>query len=118
VTKQHHHLAVRTTEVCACGAVRIDGGSWDEHHPDPAGQALVAKYLAVSTPEERSAKATLAAQARWRGTSAKERSEYMRWMAQQPRPGRRIAERCPCGRYSVDLAQRRGHRCQAMKTEN
>jgi hypothetical protein len=78
--------------------VRIDQGDWDEHHPDPAGQALVAKYLAQSTPGERSQRASVAAKARWQATPKQERRRYMRWMAQQPRPSRRIADRCACGK--------------------
>jgi hypothetical protein len=108
--KPHEHKARRTVEVCACGAQRQPDGEWI----DPAAQALVRRYLDNSTPEERSANARKANQKRWRGRKNDQR-EYMREIASRPRPNRVIPDRCPCGLYSRELAERRGHKCHPGK---
>jgi len=108
----HEHKAERTLEVCACGATRPPEGEWTE-----AGQAasrmLVSRYLDNSTPEERSANARKGAKRRWKGAPKSRRREYMQYVASAPRPNARIADRCPCGKFSRTLAEKRGHKCEA-----
>jgi hypothetical protein len=108
--KKHVHKAARATEFCACGAVRTDEGEW-ETGKDPHAVALAAKAVAMSTPEQRHEKATAGGFGRWKGTSSKERSEHMSEVASQPRPSRRVEDRCECGRYSREYAGKRGHLC-------
>ena len=78
--------------------------------------ALGNKALAMSTPEQRAEKAAAGGDARWKGTSAKERSALMRHVAAGPRPGRRIEDRCECGRFTREYAEKKGHLCgKALK---
>lgn len=74
------------------------------------GQSLVHKYLAESTHEERSEKSRQAAASRWEGKES-ERDQFMRKIARRPRPNRMVKDRCPCGKYSRWLADKRGHKC-------
>ena len=108
--KKHNHKAVRTTEFCSCGAARTNGGEWVVGK-DPAAVALSAKAVAMSTPEQRLERATAGGYERWKGTTPKSRSETMREIASRPRPGRRIEDRCECGRFSRVYAERHGHVC-------
>lgn len=108
--KKHTHKAARTTEFCACGATRTDTGEWITGK-DPHAVALGNKALAMSTPEQRQEKAAAGGDARWKGTTPKERSALMRQVAARPRPGRRIEDRCECGRFTREYAERRGHIC-------
>ena len=108
--KKHTHKAARAMEVCACGAVRTNGGEWAEGK-DPRAVALGTMTAAMAAPEERIAKAAEGGAGRWEGTTKTERSQYMRWMARHPRPSRRIGDRCACGKYSKATAERRGHKC-------
>jgi hypothetical protein len=75
---------------------------------------MVARWLENSTPEERSEKAARSAATRWAGKD-KERIKFMSRIASAPRPNSRtrIEDRCPCGKYSRWLAEKRGHKCQA-----
>ena len=107
--RQHKHAP--HVETCRCGASRTDGGEWSEG-PQPAGLALVERYLALSTPEERPEPSRKASRKRWAGKTRK-RDAYMREIARRPRPNARIRERCPCGKYSKWLAEKRGHKCSA-----
>ena len=107
--KKHQHKPQRTTETCACGATRVNGGEWSMK--DPVGQSLVAHYLANSTHQERSANALKASEKRWKGKT-RERDEYMRQIAQRPRPSREVKDRCACGLYSKKLAEKRKHICR------
>ena len=109
-TGTHKHQSARTVDICRCGASRINGGEWIEGK-DPNAVALGNKATAMSTPEERHEKAKSGGAERWKGKSRKERKEFMSWMASQPRPGRRIEDRCECGRFSRRLAEKRGHLC-------
>ena len=108
--KPHTHKAQRSTEYCACGATRTNGGDWVVGK-DPAAVALAAKAIAMSTPEERREKAAAGGTQRWKGVPAKERREFLSKIASQPRPSRRIEDRCECGRYSREYAEKRGHVC-------
>jgi len=111
--ERHTHEGALVTEICKCGAVRKDYGKWvrQDQEVNQAAKMLVNRYLAQSTPEERSERATQAVATRWKGRSKKDKSEFMSWMASHPRPGRKVQERCPCGKYSVNLAYKRGHKC-------
>jgi hypothetical protein len=116
---KHTHEAAQVTELCACGAVRHNQGPWilpgdKSHGPDPLAQALTARYLVRTTPEERSQNAKLAAASRWAGKE-KERKKFLTTIARRPRPSRVIQDRCPCGRYSRWLAAKRGHRCETAQ---
>lgn len=115
--KPHKHHAVQLVEVCSCGATRVNGGDW-ETGKSPVGVMMGAKALAMSTPEERHERAKSGAAERWRGKTPTQRKEFMRWMASHPRPTRRIAERCPCGRYSLTYAAARRHKCTAPEAQD
>lgn len=112
--KPHKHEAVRTVDVCACGATRDPAnGLWVVALRDSnAGRTLASIYRKNSTPDERSANARKGAAARWKGKTKKAREEFMRRVASAPRPARRIADRCACGKYSQALAEKRRHRCK------
>lgn len=104
----HEHAPDHTMEVCSCGATRSPEGEW----ADPAGQALVRRYIERSTPEERAANARKSAATRWAGKEL-ERNKFLRKIARRPRPNARIQDRCPCGKYSRAVAEKRGHKCEA-----
>lgn len=106
----HKHKTARALEFCSCGATRTGDGEW-ETGKDPAAVALASKAIAMSTPEERREKASAGGTGRWKDKTAKQRSEFMSFMASQPRPSRRIEDRCECGRYTREYAERRGHLC-------
>jgi hypothetical protein len=108
--KKHVHKAARTTEFCACGAVRTDEGGW-EVGKGPHAMAMAAKAIAMSTPEQRRQIAAAGGAERWKGTTAKERCAFMSRVASQPRLGRRIEDRCECGRYSRVYPEKWGHLC-------
>lgn len=119
---RHTHEALNVTEFCSCGAVRHNQGPWIRPHqkskgPDPLAQALAARYVAKSTKEERSEKAKRAAASRWEGISEDERKAYMNALSHKPRPSRVIQDRCPCGRYSRWLADKRGHKCSSSDSK-
>lgn len=115
--KKHTHKAARVTEFCTCGAVRTNTGDW-ETGKDQAAVALAAKAFAMSTPEQRAEKAAAGGFGRWKGINKAERSELMSHMASQPRPSRRIEDRCECGRFSREYAERKGHLCgEALKAK-
>lgn len=107
---EHKHVPHSVVETCLCGASRTDRGDWAKEGPDPVGTALVERWLAMSTPEQRAENARKASQTRWAGKKRK-RDEFMRQIAQLPRPSARIADRCACGQYSKRLAEKRGHKC-------
>jgi len=106
--KKHEHHAARVIEICACGATREDHGEWIERGQ---GNRAARALAMISTPAERQERAAKAGEARWAGSTEKERRETMTRIAKAPRPSRRIAERCPCGKYSRALAEKRGHKC-------
>ena len=109
--RTHQHEAARLIEVCACGAARYQDGEWDGQ-PDPLAQSLTARRYARLAPEERHEMAVQAAATRWAGKKKSAMREYMREIAQQPRPNRKPwPDRCPCGKYSKTLAAKRGHKC-------
>ena len=108
--KTHTHRAARTTEVCACGATRTGNGQW-EYGKNPNAVALAAKAVAMSTPEQRQEVAAAGGASRWKGTTKAQRSEAMREVASRPRPGSRIEDRCECGRFSREYAEKHGHLC-------
>lgn len=108
--QQHTHKAVHNTEFCSCGATRTNAGEWTTGK-DPHAVAMGKKSLAMSTPAERERKASSGGEARWKGTTAKERRAIMHQVASRPRPNRRIEDRCECGRYSREYAEKRKHVC-------
>ena len=108
--REHVHEPVGILEFCSCGATRKDDGEWNTGK-DPAAVALGSKAIAMSTAEERHARAVAGGAGRWGEKSNEEKSDYMSWMASQPRPSRRLKERCPCGRFSVTTAAKRKHVC-------
>src|SRR5262249_13718307 len=65
--------------------------------------------------EKQKAAAALSAK-RWGKTTAEERTDYARRIAQQPRPSRMNPDRCPCGIMTAERARKRAHICQP-KTE-
>jgi hypothetical protein len=73
----------------------------------------VSAYLANSTHEERSENSRRGAQKRWANTSRVKRKRLMKRLAELPRPNRMIQDRCPCGKFSRALAERRKHKCKA-----
>ena len=85
------------SKVCSCGTVRYQDGEWDGE-PDPLGQAMTARRLARLTPEERHEHAVQASATRWAGKKKAEKREYMRQLAQRPRPSRRRQPEEPNGR--------------------
>jgi len=106
----HVHAAARTAEFCACGAVRTNGGDWIEGK-DSAAVTLAAKAMAMSTEEERLAKAKSGGETRWKNITPKQRSQMMQKIAKRPRLKARVEDRCECGRFSRMLAEKRGHLC-------
>ena len=110
-TKKHTHKATRAVQFCSCGAARVNGGEWDDSGKDPSAVAMGTKAIAMSTPEERAERAAAGGTARWKGTKASERSEYMAQIASRPRVSRRVEDRCECGRYSRERAEKIGHLC-------
>lgn len=108
--KKHTHQPVRTTQVCSCGATRTDAGEWITGK-DPNAVALGNRAAAMATPEQRQERAAAGGDGRWKGVTPKERSAIMHEVASQPRPGRRIEDRCECGRFSREYAERKGHIC-------
>lgn len=112
--KQHTHAPHEVIERCQCGACRTNGGKWAMESPDPISLALVQRYLAKSTPEERHERSLKASRKRWAGKT-KKRDAFMRQIAQRPRPSRVIQDRCPCGKYSKWLAEKRGHKCSSTR---
>jgi hypothetical protein len=118
--KEHKHKPYLIIKQCLCGAHQIGNGEWEKpgEGPDPLGQALVGKWLQSSTPEERSEKAYKAAETRWKGRES-ERRKFMSRIASGPRnykPRIPPENRCPCGKYSLYLAKKRGHKCEAPTT--
>jgi acyl-CoA reductase-like NAD-dependent aldehyde dehydrogenase len=108
--KRHSHRAARIVEFCSCGATREDGGDWVERDE---GKNAAARELSLRrAPEVREATAAKARAARWARMTAEERAAAMTAMAKLPRPSRRIADRCDCGKYSRALAEKRGHVCK------
>jgi hypothetical protein len=65
----------------------------------------------MSSPEERSQRASAGGVGRWKGKKASQRIEFMRQIASRPRPGARVEDRCECGRYSRERAEKIGHLC-------
>jgi hypothetical protein len=109
--KTHVHRAARTLEFCAWGATRTDDGEWINDGKDPLGVALGHKATAMSTPEQRQERASVGGSKRWEGKTAKQRSAYMSEIASRPRPSRRNEDRCECGRYTRERAEKRNHVC-------
>lgn len=111
--RKHQHKPARIVEICGCGCARINGEEWSgPDAPNPLAQALASRYVAQTTHAERSEKSKRAAASRWAGR-AKEKAAFIHAMASRPRPGGRIADRCPCGKYSRWHAAKRGHKCNS-----
>ena len=110
MSKKHEHRVGRIVEFCPCGATREDGADWVER-----GKGLNAAAQTLSlrrSPAQRKAGATKGAEARWAVATAEERRAFMARIAKAPRPSRRIEDRCPCGKFSRTLAEKRGHICK------
>lgn len=111
--KKHKHTPSKRVEFCECGAARDAGGRWGTASAGQlAARALVSRYVQSTTPEERSEVARKSSESRWAGKT-KQRDEFMRQIAKKPRPSAVIQDRCPCGKFSRFLAEKRGHKCQA-----
>lgn len=108
--KKHTHKPALNTEFCSCGATRTNGGEWIVGK-DPNAVALGNKSLAMTTPEQRQEIASAGGSGRWKGITAKERSAIMHQVAARPRPNARIEDRCECGRFSREYAERKRHVC-------
>ena len=109
-TSDHTHAGKRTLVFCECGAISTDGGEW-ETGKDPSAVALSAKAIATMSPETRRANSAHGGALRWKGFSKQDRAAFMKWMAQQPRPNARKADRCECGRYTKHTAEKHHHYC-------
>jgi hypothetical protein len=81
-----------------------------------AAQLLAASRWAKTPPQKRTQLLSRAARARWQKTTAEERTAFARWVASQPRPGRRSPDRCPCGEMTRARALARRHKCAAPET--
>ena len=113
---KHAHQSTRTLDFCECGAIQTNKGDW-ETGKDPSAVALSAKAIVTMTPEERRANSAQGGTLRWKGFSKQDRSTFMRWMAQQPRPKARKADRCECGQYTKYTAEKKRHYCGAALLE-
>ena len=107
---EHTHKTVRIIEICACGATSEDYGEWIERGQ---GNAAARELSMRRAPAVRKASAAIGGAARWKGSTAEERTAIMTAMATRPRgPRRKIEDRCACGKYSRALAERRKHKCK------
>lgn len=108
----HPHKTARTLEFCRCGAYRIDGGPWRPAAADAWAVVRAVKSVAMMTAPQLRRRATKAGKERWRRKSPQQRSDYMKWVAEQPRPERRKPS-CPCGEMTLERAAKRKHVCTA-----